>query len=372
MSDNTSESHTLEQVGEITGKTADPLKQHNSDFKEIENKVGDPFQIFLEEEKAGNIRPSTEAEYERAFRHFREFMSSNDRHPACARTSHVVDFVAHEHEVKGNEKPTIKTKLQKLNSAFDYFQREAPFPQEEEYNPFNNALHKTNWSEQERRELPDVSLEKIRAIFDEITNIRNRIIILLGLKLGMRQGEIRNMQLQDIHINKEELEAHYAAFGSHPQIQDRENVICIPPRMERKGNKSKRGRVLPLDDELRRALLDYLLIRPDCGEPWVFVSLTDHEHITDKDRLNQVWRDEVASRIETTERHRPIRSHFGRHWFTTYWRIEEELDRNHVKYMRGDKPGGSYNNSEAIDEYLHPEFEHIKEEYLNRIFKLNI
>ena len=62
MSDNTSESHTLEQVGEITGKTADPLKQHNSDFKEIENKVGDPFQIFLEEEKAGNIRPSTEAE----------------------------------------------------------------------------------------------------------------------------------------------------------------------------------------------------------------------------------------------------------------------------------------------------------------------
>jgi integrase/recombinase XerD len=190
----------------------------------------------------------------------------------------------------------------------------------------------------------------------------------------MRQGEIRNLKLQDIHLKNTDVQSHYEDLGTDPRIkeQNRENVIYIPSRHNRPGNKSKRHRLLPLDDEVRRTLLDYLLIRPDCGEPWVFVTQTDHEHITDKDRLNEIWREEVASQIDTKERHRPIRSHFGRHWFTSYWRVQEDLNRELIQYMRGDKIGKSYSQNEAIDEYIHAYFEDIKEEYLSKVFKFNI
>jgi len=374
MSENNSGQSERKKIGEIFNRTADPLEEFNEGFREVEEKYGDPFEKFLKEEKEGNVASSTLNGYQQAFRHFREFMRSTDRHPACANTGHVVDFVQHELEVKGNETSTVKTKLQKLDIAFNYLQRSSIYPQESDYNPFANAKKKANWPDKKNEKFPNVTRSKLCNIFEQITNIRRLIIVLLGFKCGMRQGEIRNLKLQDIHIKNTDVQSYYEDLGTGPRIkeQNRENVIYIPSRHNRPGNKSKRHRLLPLDDEVRRTLLDYLLIRPDCGEPWVFVTQTDHEHITDKDRLNEIWREEVASQIDTKERHRPIRSHFGRHWFTSYWRVQDDLNRELIQYMRGDKIGESYSQNEAIDEYIHAYFEDIKEEYLSKVFKFNI
>ncbi len=37
------------------------------------------------------------------------------------------------------------------------------------------------------------------------------------------------------------------------------------------------------------------------------------------------------------QKHRNIRSHYGRNFFTNYWKIQENIPRELVQYMRGDK-----------------------------------
>lgn len=41
-----------------------------------------------------------------------------------------------------------------------------------------------------------------------------------------------------------------------------------------------------------------------------------------------------------TDRHRAVTSHYGRYRFTTCWTVEQEANRELVKYMRGDITGG--------------------------------
>ena len=66
-------------------------------------------------------------------------------------------------------------------------------------------------------------------------------------------------------------------------------------------------------------------------------------------------------------------SHFGRHYFTTWWRVKQDLNRELVKYMRGDKQGmESGVGREGMDHYLHAYYEDIENIYLGRIFKLQI
>jgi len=151
-------------------------------------------------------------------------------------------------------------------------------------------------------------------------------------------------------------------------LDGRENAIFIPQPDERDGNKSKRPRVLPLDDELQRVLLRYLLVRPDNGKSWLFLSKKSHSQLTTK-RINAVWKEVFHPQYDETDRYKPVTSHYGRHWFTTYWRIEENLHEEHVKYMRGDKLS---TNPSAIHVYLHTYYDDIEDPYRERVYKLHI
>ena len=80
----------------------------------------------------------------------------------------------------------------------------------------------------------------------------------------------------------------------------------------------------------------------------------------------------MASQYAETEQTRAITSHFGRHWFSSYLRLEAEFTREHVQYMRADRIEPLDEFAEAIDDYLHPHYEHIESEYRNDIFKLSL
>lgn len=135
---------------------------------------------------------------------------------------------------------------------------------------------------------------------------------------------------------------------------------------------SQRPRVLPLDDETRRVLIRWLLIRPDAGNPWVFLSDRLHQRLRKK-TVNSIWIKYFQPEYAETETHSAVTSKFGRHRFTTYWRVEQDLNRELVKYLRGDVPPGPGPDSRgAIDEYIHTYYEDVEEMYRERIFKLNL
>jgi len=178
-----------------------------------------------------------------------------------------------------------------------------------------------------------------------------------------------NLCLSEIHLSHYEIQQFYSDLGTHPALEDYSDVIYIPHT--RDGNKSSNPRLLPIDDELRWLLLRHLLTRPQVDEPWVFLSNRTFTKLTPQG-VNREWKAAFHPKYAETDECTAITSHFGRHWFSSYWRLVEQLEREHVQYMRGDRVQPLDDFPDAIDDYLHPNYELIEDNYRQNIFKLNI
>lgn len=363
------ESNSREELAEAFDRDLDPLAKYANTFEE---KGIDAFEIYKEERlSAKDIAESTIGEYDRTFRQWKQFMERQGRHPACPNDSHVKQFIQYQREERGNESGTIKNRLMYLNQAYQYWQEDAAFPHPQDYNPIDVAKGAVNLEDKAPKEPPRLTIEELREEVDEINHIRDRAIVTLQLKLGLRASEVCNIKLSEVDIANHDVRDHYEQMGEASALQGRTDAVYIPH--DRDLNKSQRPRVLPLDDELRRVLVRYLLIRPDNGEPWLFLTKTQRRQMQKQD-VNRIWKDNFQPEYEETEEHRAITSHYGRHRFTTYWRVEQDLNRELIKYMRGDTAGSaSLDDRGAIDEYIHTYYEDIEPLYREgRIFKLNV
>jgi len=369
------EGDTLQQVADAFGTTLDPLAEFEDRFNQLDL---DPFAPFDEDIlQSQDLDDSTLRHYRSVFEEWQAFMADLGRNPACPTDTHVVRFIGWQRDPeedggKDNHPRTVKAKLRKLNRAYEYWQDSAAFPHPQDYNPFQLAREKVDLSNPNSKEHRRIPVEELRDMMDSVTNIRKRAIIGIQFKLGLRAGEVANIKISDLALPNSEIRDHYPDMGTERRIADRENAIYVPSGDERDGNKSRRPRVLPLDDELRRVLTRYLLIRPDSGKPWLFLSEKSHSKLN-KSVVNEVWKDEFHPEYEETDEYRPVTSHFGRHRFSTWWRVEQDVNRQLVKYMRGDKPESmSAQSREAIDAYLHTYYEDIRDLYLENVYKIGL
>jgi integrase len=346
----------------------DPLAQYVETFESTDV---DPFEVYVDERLSKKeISDSAVAEYHRSFREWRTYMERVGRHPACPNEEHVKGFIEYLADERGNAFATIQNRLMYLNQAYSYWQDDAAFPHPQDYNPIDLAKDAVSLDGEDPKEPPRLSIEDLREKLGEITHIRDRALVLLQLKLGLRATEVCNIKLSEVALANQDVAGHYEELGSSPRLEGRENAVYIPH--DRDGNKSRRPRVLPLDDELRAALIRYLLIRPDNGEPWLFLSKNARGQLQRKD-INQVWKGTFHPEYAETPEYRAVTSHFGRHFFTTYWRVQQDLNEELVKYMRGDTVGGTQLSDQgAIRHYLHAYYEDIEDVYREQIFKLNV
>jgi integrase len=356
-------------LGEAFGRSADPLAELADTFDAADV---DPFALFVADVlDAKNLVSSSRRNYLTAFRHWRDHMAEQGRHPACPCEKHVKSFIQREREERGNIDETTKGKLRRLSTAYSYWQNDPQFPHPDDFNPFTLAQSKVALDAPDRKEPPRVPIEELRRVVGDVTHLRDRAIIVMQLKLGLRAGELRNIKLSEVSIENAAVREHYTDMGTHPMLADRENAVYIPH--DREGNKSKRPRVLPLDDETRRVLLRYLLARPNNGLPWMFLAPEQHTQMKRK-TPNAVWKDAFQPEYAETELHRGVTSHFGRHRFTTFWRVEQDVNDELINYMRGDIVGGSPIDGDngAMKYYVHTYYEDIMPVYREHIYKLNI
>lgn len=348
----------------------DPL----AELSPIFHGLPDPFDYFIENSVRSRDTisdPDTYGSYERTYRQWRGFIrdTTDNRHPACPRKEHVKKFIWWQREIHGNTRRTIKGKLNRLSSAYEYWQENSVMPHPPEWNPFEIARKEVSLGENNEKKYYDLSIQDLRSEFSRITNIRRRGIIGTGLKQGLRAGEICNLMIPEIDISHHELQQHYPDMGTHPAIGDHRDVIYVPS--DRDGNKSSNPRILPIDDELRFILIRHLIERPQVDEPWVFLSKRTFTKMTSQS-VNEEWKKEFHPKYAETEERDPITSHYGRHWFSSYWRLNYGMDREHIQYMRGDRVQPLDEFPDAIDDYLHPKYELIESTYRENIFKLNI
>jgi integrase/recombinase XerD len=234
------------RIAEAFNRDVDPLAKHDETFKQMDSEGIDPFEMFLDDViRDSSRRASTVDEYERAIDHFKQFMRTQGRHPACPNADLVQAFVDHEFSERGNGKDTAKTKLGLVNKAYKYMQNEPQFPHTQEYNPFESAREKISWEKgepEEAREYPKVTIDELRAAIAQVTHIKKRAMILMNLKLGMRQGEVRNAQIETSTLRTTN---YNVTTRRSERIPDWETVptrfISRPARSAPRTNPSGRG-----------------------------------------------------------------------------------------------------------------------------------
>lgn len=354
---------TREDVAAAFGRNLDPLAEHAPVFEDLEL---DPFELFLDE--TGPRAENTKRNYRNSFRHWRRHMASEGRHPACPSRAHVERYVE-KRAADGVTRSTISTEITHISATHSYWARDEAFPHAMDFDPFD--VDPPESAATSGGDFPRVMLEELRTAVESTGHYLDRAVVLLQLKLGLRASELCNARLAEVNLDHDGLRDFYPALGSHPEVDGRSNSIYVP--CDREGNKSKRPRVLPLDDEARRCLVKYLLVRPTCGRDGLLLSKREKVSLTPK-HLGRIWESSMPERLsDPPEGNRPVRSHFGRHWFTTYWDVHRDWNSELVAYMRGDAAGSrNAGGSDAMSHYLHAHYEDIEASYREQVFKLGI
>lgn len=354
-----------EAIADACGLSVDPLSKYANALASTDV---DPFELFVSDVLSKrSIAPATRSHFRSVFSQWEQHMATMNRHPACPNEEHVTRFIEHEIEHRENAPVTVKEKLRKLVQVYEYWQMDPCFPHPEGYNPFTLARSKYSFEAPDQKKPPRIPVTELREFLSTVPMIRDRSIISLQLKLGLRATELCNITLGEISSDTPDIQRYYTQMGAHPLLRNRPNAVYIPH--DRAGNKSGNPRVLPLDTEMQELLARWLRIRPDNGQPWLF--LTQRGNQLRKKRINGLWKECFHPEYAESETRRPVTSHYGRHRFTTYWRVERGLERPLIKYMRGDRPDSrSVKDRDGIDEYIHTYYEDIEHTYRKHIYTL--
>lgn len=366
MSDTEQSRNPRKALAEAFNVDTDPLHRYEETFQQTDT---DPFEPFLTDVlNSRDIATGTVKLYQSLWQQWSEHMNRVGRYPACPNVTHVKEFARCELDEKGNSARTVAEKLRKLDDLYEYWQTDPVFPHGDDFNPFALARSTIELAYEEPKEPPRLMVGELQSVLDFVPHWRDYAIIFFQLKLGLRATELCNMELSEVNLVDAELRSQLPSVGNDDRVVAYENALLVPD--DRAGNKSRRPRILPLDEETQYVFREYLRRRPIVDEPYVFLSKQRRKQLRKQD-INRVWKDAFHPEYAETDDHRAITSHYGRHYFTTYWRVQQDLSQELVKYMRGDTPGpANMDEMGAINEYIHSYYEDIESVYREEMFEL--
>jgi integrase/recombinase XerD len=238
---------------------------------------------------------------------------------------------------------TIKDYFSALSSFFDYL----VFEGKANANiilPFRKRYlrqYKEDYDDPERKLL---TVEEMSRLVNSIIDPRDKAMVVLLAKTGVRRGELLKMDVDDINWE--------------------DYSITLKPTPKRS------NRTVFFDEECAILLRRWLRIREKLNPKTkaLFISYNNLKRLS----RNGVWTAVVkyAKRLGFHNSKSPrLEDHFGphcfRHWFTT-WLLRNGMPREYVKELRGDKRG------EAIDIYYHIDRQELRRAYLAYIPKLGV
>lgn len=255
---------------------------------------------------------------------------------------------------------------------------------------------------------PQIEMFEMEEFLQWLPNPLVRALLLFTLKTGGRLGQIVNVDLCDVHLDHPLYDALCDKYGVElvREIQEKPDSVYFMPgfnadteirgEVRGEGSKTQRnnGCIVPIDDELKTALLEYLLIRRPAHnhEPHsspLFVKPSLHG---DLDRLTQ----DAVYGLVTKKNHKTgvlkkygwyeqgapteenVTYHYFRHYFTHNLKHNKGVYRDYMsqevrKYIRGDVPDGNTSEETVYD---HDEWnvweEYIQKPYLDAIYTFDV
>jgi site-specific recombinase XerD len=338
---------------------------------ETDGDTDDPIERFLTDIVYHGKSERTRDAYERALRRFEAFVDDGEGVDLTAVTQR--DCMAWVHRLRGDVgESTVATYASYLHRFYSYMVQVGAF----DANPMSIVTEEMDESidtDPDRREL---SVPEMREFVAGTAHPLDRAVVVTLLKTGMRVGELCNLDGRDLHLSDPPVDVSAAPRPALEGTTDALYVSDDPSRgavvngEERTAsNKRERATVVPVDDELARALGRYLAIRPDpvsAADPlfvrttsaWGQRLTTDRAYDIVTDRAAEVGWHESGGGPE-----RNVTPHYFRHFFTTHLR-DRTGDRGVVKYLRGDVA------SDVIDTYTHNWGDQVRSTYERNIYSL--
>jgi integrase/recombinase XerC len=341
--------------------------------------VEDPIAYFLQDLEYHGKSERTREAYARVLRGFEEFLADATRTPNAQSVKPTEagqrECMAWVHSLRKNlAQSTVATYAAYLHRFYSYMTQVGAF----ESNPMALVTEEMDETIEKNPERRDISLSTMRQFVAEIAHPLDRAVVVTLLKTGVRVGELCNLDLRDIALADEEIRTEYT-LGNRGQLDERVDSLFVASDIargevingeeRRAANKRKRATVVPVDDELRATLKQWLAIRPDPISPAkpLFCSTGDNwgERLTPsmvrslvtKHARRKGWHRTSGDATEN------VTPHYFRHFFTTYLR-DRTGDRGIVKYLRGDVA------DDIIDTYTHNWGGRVRERYTANIYPL--
>jgi integrase/recombinase XerD len=269
------------------------------------------------------------------------FLEARGKNPLNADRDDLRAFLAHLKN-KGLKSRTIEGIYTNLSAFYGFLIIEGLV----EYNPilpFRKYYLRRykNDNDSEIRKL--ISVEDASRLVNSILDTRDKCIVVLLLKTGMRVGELTSLDIEDIDLAKGEVTL--------------------------KHKKKRTNRVLFVDNEATAILQRWLAARrtrKSADSKALFLSKTG-TRITKRTIENAI--EKHAERVGLHTRGARLEDRFTphccRHFFVTHL-LRAGMSRDFVKELRGDTRG------EAIDIYNHIDKKDLKESYLAHVPQLGI
>ena len=269
------------------------------------------------------------------------FLEKRGKNPLNADRDDLRAFLAHL-KTKGLKFRTIDAIYTSLSAFYEFLMIEELV----EYNPilpFRKYYLRRykNDNDSEIRKL--INVEDASKLVNSILDSRDRCILVMLFKTGMRVGELTSLDVEDIDLNKGEVML--------------------------KLKKKRTNRVLFLDNETIAVLERWIVARKNrkgAESQALFLSKIG-TRITKRTVENSIER-----HAERLGLHKPgarledrFTPHCCRHWFVTHL-LRAGMPRDFVKELRGDTRG------EAIDIYNHIDKKELRDSYLAHVPQLGI
>ncbi len=298
---------------------------------------------YLEDCEIRGMSPGSLPRYGSSLRIFRDYMARRGKEIQEADRETLKGYIEYLRKERKASQKTIETYFSTLSSFFKYLEFEG-LASSNPVQPVRERYLKRYKDTGDSHQRKLISVEDAARMIRGAPDIRDKALMALLFKTGMRRGELIALDVDDVNLV--------------------ENTIRLKPTAKRT------NRTLFIDEETAFLLKRWLRVRDGVNrrkEAALFLSTWGHRICR-----NDVYRIVTLS-AERVGLHDPgsdrLEDHFSphacRHWFCT-WLWRNGMRREFIKELRGDA------RREAFDLYNHIDMNELKEAYLASIPQLGV
>ncbi len=344
--------------------------------------IDDPVQYFLQEQDLIGNSSDTRDNYKMVLNRFEEYLTDPSRNQRGETVSisdagrrDCMGWIQELRDADYNySDSTISSYASLLHGFYKYMSDIGEFNS----NPMVQVLRKIPETTEKNPSRRDLSVQDMSDFVSQLDNPLMQAAVVLWVKSGMRHGELVNLDIRDVHIDDPEIRDEYPQLRA--EIRDKPDTIFVSSDIdvgdsvngeERSfANKRKRDTIIPLDDEIKHVLAQWLAVRPDspnsAANPLFTATYHNWGDRLDLSTMRRRLRHETEPYgwwSEDDDLKTNVTPHYFRHFFTTHLR-ERSGDDALVRYLRGDV------GDDILDTYTHNWGGKVREKYELSIYKL--